>query len=434
MCQTNRQAVTNSKVRTRLEDCKLGKLPDRRGRRGRQYSHRSLVGMLMLGAIARCETLRETEELSDELAGNTRRWLRAKWPKISDTKVRDTLGDLQWDDLSAPLHRQVYAEHRRRRLEPIDGLPIRAVAIDGKCVGIVEPSDHPLVQNVDPDDGEPYGKLMVHRATLISSSAPVCIHQQPIPGASNEIGTMAETLEALEAAYGRTSLFELVMVDAGNISKAVAGQIIDHGNDYWAKLDSNQPTLLREAVRRLGGNEHLKSPLEFAGRPIGEEVDETGRWTTYQGSNVVEYELRRATVPEGFHGWGHLRQMLRIDRYVDGEHQGTRFFVTSLSPDRLATPKRWLKLARRYWRCENGNHWTCDYLFDEDAAQTPWSTDPEAILVATFFRLIALNILAGLRAMSRRDYHPETPPWKTVVGYAKALFQTGQAVKVGACG
>lgn len=432
MCQTNRQAVTGSKVRTRLEDAHLDELPDRRGCRGKQYSHRSLMLMLAVASLSRCSTLRETEELSDELDGNVRRWLRARWPKISDTKVRDALQSLRWDDLPEHLHATVYQEHRRRRIQPVDGLPIAAAAIDGKCAGIVAPSDHPFVQNVDPDNGEPYGKLMVHRATLISSSAPVCIHQQPIPGDSNEIGTMEATLEALYAAYGRTNLFELVMVDAGNISRAVADQIIDHGDDYWAKLDANQPTLLREAVRRLGGNEHLESPLDFSGRTIGEQVDETGEWTTYQDSQVVTYKLRRAEFPDGYHSWPHLSQMIRIDRYVGGQHQGTRFFVTSLSPDRLATPKRWLRLARRYWRCENGNHWTCDHLFDEDAKPPPWSTDPEAILVATYFRLIALNILAVLRSMSYRDYHPQTPPWKTVVRYAKTLLQTGEAVTVGA--
>lgn len=244
---------------------------------------------------------------------------------------------------------------------------------------------------------------------------------------------METTLEALYGAYGRTNLFELIMVDAGNISEAVADQIIDRGDDYWARIGSNQPTLLREAVRKLGGNEYLASPFEFPGRPIGEEVDAKGRWTTYQDSKVVEYRLRRTELPAGYHGWGHLRQMMRIDRYVDGKHQGIRFFVTSLCSHRLATPKRWLKLARRYWRCENGNHWTCDYLFEEDADKTPWTTDPEAMLVATYFRLIALNILAVLRAMSRRDYHPDRPPWKKVVDYAETLFQTGQAVKVGAC-
>lgn len=433
MCQQTRQAVTNSKVRTRLDDAGLDELPDRRGHRGRQYSHRSLMLMLALAGVAASRTLRSIEHLSDTLAGNIRRWIRGRWNNISDTKIRDALLSLHWTDMPAHLHRQVYAEHRRRRLDPPDVLPIRAVAIDGKCVGIVEPSDHPMVQNVEPDDGEPYGTLMVHRATLVTSSAPVCIHQQPIPGATNEVGAMESTLEALQEAYGRTSLFELIMVDAGNISREVADQIVEQGNDYWAKLDTNQPTLLRETVRRLGGNDQLEDPFEFPGRSLGEEVDASGTWTTYQNSKVVEYRLRRAELPAGFHGWDHARQLVRIDRYVDDEHKGTRFVITSLPADRLATPERWLRLARRYWRCENGNHWTCDYLFDEDAERPPWSTDPEAILVATYFRLIALNILAVLRAMSRRDYHPETPPWETVVDYAETLFQTGEAVKVGAC-
>ena len=196
MCQTNRQAVTSSKVRTRLDDAELDELPDRRGQRGCQYNHRSLMLMLALGAIAGCPTLRSIEDLSDELDGSVRRWIRGRWHKLSDTKVRDALQSLLWRDLPGHLHRQVYQEHRRRRLEPPDWLPFGAVAIDGTCVGIVEPSQHPDVQNVDPRDKEAYGKLMAHRATLVSSEAPVCIHQQPILGDSNDIGTMPETLEA----------------------------------------------------------------------------------------------------------------------------------------------------------------------------------------------------------------------------------------------
>ena len=388
--------------------------------------------VLALASIARCRTLRSIEDLSDERAGSVRRWIRGRWVKLSDTKVRDALQSLLWRDLPGHLHRQVYQEHRRRRLEPPDWLPFGAVAIDGTCVGIVEPSQHPDVQNVDPRDKEAYGKLMAHRATLVSSEAPVCIHQQPIPGDSNEIGTMPETLEALQEAYGRTSLFELIMVDAGNLSEGVADQIAEYGHDYWGYLDSNQPTLLREAVRRLGGNNPLDDPFEFAGRSIGEEVDATGQWTTYQDSKIVEYHVYRSRLPEGFHGWSHLRQFIRIDRYVDGELQGTRWFVTSLAFEALEAEEHWMRLARRYWRCENGNHWTCDYLFDEDTKPPPWSTDPEALWVATFFRLIALNILAVLREMSHRDHDPETPPWKRVVSYAQTLFRTGRAVTIGA--
>jgi len=431
MSHRKRQAVTNSKIRTRLDNADLDELPDRRGRRGRQYSHRSLMLMLAIAACAACRSLRAIEDLSRHLASGLRSWIRGRWLKISDTKIRDALCSLRWSDMPDHLHRQVYAEHRRRNLKPPDWLPFGAVAIDGKCVGCVEPSDHPMVQNVDPDEGEPYGKMMVHRATLVSSEAPVCVHQQPIPGDTNEIGAMPTTLEALFSAYSRTSLFELIMVDSGNISLGVADQITRRGYNYWARLQSDQPTLRREAIWRLGAGE-LEHDYNFGGESSGEHVDIEAEWTTYQDSRVVTYKLYGAILSGGFENWEHARQLIRIDRFVDGKRCGTRLFVTSLNSDRLDKPTHWCRLARRYWRCENGNHWTCDYLFDEDADQTPWSTDPEAILVATYFRLIGLNTLAVLRQLSRRSRDPPRPPWKRVVEYARVVFYTAEAVTVAA--
>lgn len=432
MSSKTRQAFTHSKVQSRLDNAELDCLPERRGQRGRQHSHRSLMLMLAVAAMACCRTLRAIEDLSRHLCTDVRDWIDAKWPRLSDTKIRDVLMGLGWADMPTHLHKQVYAEHRRRRLKPLEWLPFGAVAIDGKCVGIVEPSDHPMVQNVNPKDKPAYGKLMVHRATLVSSEAPVCIHQQPIPGDTNEIGAIETTLDELFSAYTKTSVFELLMVDSGNISLDVANQIIDRGYHYWARVQKDQPTLRREAIWRLGAGK-LDCDLDFAGQKPGGEVDVETEWHTYQDSKRVTYRLRIAKLPDGYQDWSHARQLLRIDRVVDDELKGTRLFVTSMECDRLEKPNHWARLARRYWGCENGNHWTCDYLFDEDARHPPWSTDPEAILVATYFRLIALNVMAVLRNMTCRPQHPETPPWNKIVEYTRVLFYTGQAAKVAAC-
>lgn len=47
---------------------------------------------------------------------------------------------------------------------------------------------------------------------------------------------MPDLIEELKAAYGQTSLFELLTTDAGNTSLGAATQIVDAGWNYFADL------------------------------------------------------------------------------------------------------------------------------------------------------------------------------------------------------
>jgi predicted transposase YbfD/YdcC len=133
----------------------------------------------------------------------------------------------------------------------------------------------------------------------------------------------------------------------------------------------------------------------------------------------VTYRLWRFTL-DGWLGWSTVAQVIRIDRIVAKAGAepvvGTRYFATSLKSDRLAKPAQWVELARLYWRCENEQHWTSDVFFGEDRKRTPWTTDPEAVLVAAFFRVIAINVLSVLRAAVRREHDRSRKlPWKDVL-------------------
>lgn len=433
----NYQAVTNAGIRKRLDDTELEELTDKRGRRGRQIPHRARVNLLAFAAMADEWSLRDVEEFSRSLAGNHRRSLRLRREAISYSTVRTTLDEVDWRELPPCLRRQVYQEHRRGNLEPPDWLPFGAVAVDGKCTGIVEPDDHELVQNVDPDDKETYGKIMAHRATLVSSDAKVCVGQRPIPGDTNEIGAMPAMIDQLRSDWGRTSLFELVMADAGNCSLEVADAIKEAGWAYYFRLKKNQTSLHREAVRRLGGDDEILGGYEFGGGEREAPGEPEATWRDRSDGKDVRYRMWRAEWPAGYLDWGHARQVIRIERRrydSDGELQevGNRYFVTSLAPDALTKPVHWIRLTRRYWGCENGNHWTCDVIFGEDAEQTPWAEEPGAIVVATYIRLIAVNILAVLRQMSRHGSQG-IPKWQTVADYAYTVGITGTNPTVGVC-
>jgi predicted transposase YbfD/YdcC len=354
---------------------------------------------LALGAVAALRSLRAVEALTAGLTRPVRRHTRIAG-RISDTKLRDTLLGLRAEEVRQALHRQVKAEHRRGNLAPTC-LPFGVVAIDGKGIGKLDQWGHPDVQPIRPDGKMPYGLARVHRAHLVSSDATVCIDEQPIPGRTNELGAVCSFTEKLTAAYRRTDLFEVITADAGNASLKHAALI--HGHDLGYVLAVKEPLaeLHREALRLLADL-----------GPDQAEVSETRR---DRGARIT-HRLFRVTI-RGFLEWTHARQLVRVERTV--EHSdgnvtvGNRTFVTNLVPGRL-DGRGWLTLVRMHWRCENEGHWTADVVWKEDARRTPWIRVPHAVYAFSLLRMIALNILAVLRRMSRRGYTSRSIPWREV--------------------
>ena len=72
--------------------------------------------------------------------------------------------------------------------------------------------------------------MRMHTVTLVSSEAAPCLHLRPILGCTNEIGSMAELLEELKEAYGRTRLFGRITTDSGNTSLGAMSKAIGHPN------------------------------------------------------------------------------------------------------------------------------------------------------------------------------------------------------------
>jgi hypothetical protein len=110
------------------------------------------------------------------------------------------------------LHRQVLAEHRRKALEPTV-LPIRAISIDGKTAATLDEEANADCQKHNPEGQPPYWPYQVVRATLISSSAALCIDQMPIPADTNDCGVFKTFFEGLRRTYRRADLFDLVCAD-----------------------------------------------------------------------------------------------------------------------------------------------------------------------------------------------------------------------------
>lgn len=410
--QENRQPVTKVAVLRRLRDAELHRIEDERGRRGRRFEHLGLLMALALGCSAALPSLRAVETMTAWLAPSWRRRSRIR-RRISDTKLRDALMSIEPQQARKCIHRQVKAEHRRGRLAPTR-LPFGVVAIDGKGLGKLPSWDHRDVQRQRPKDGCDYGLARVHRAHLVSADATVCVDQRPIPGDSNEVGEVLTYARQLVEAYGRTNLFEVVTADAGNTCLALGDYL--HGRDLGYVLAIKGPSgdIYQEAVSRLSW--------------LGPERCEVSITERVKGT-LVTWRLYRAQLEGGHLGWSHARQLVRVERIVvdthgEVERVGNRYFVTNLHTGRLAA-RGWLALVRMHWRCENEGHWTTDVVWNEDRRRKPWTTDPRAVYALSMLRMVALNIVAALRSMTRRSWVPGPPPWRDIVFLVHAVLVTG---------
>ena len=118
----------------RLPELDLEAVPDPRAREGR-WSLGQILRATLVGLMAGCKSLWETEDLTDRLSSPMRRLLRVP-RRLADTTMRDALCRPQLvRGLRAALHRAVRAAWRRKALLPV-GLPVGVVALDGKVTAL----------------------------------------------------------------------------------------------------------------------------------------------------------------------------------------------------------------------------------------------------------------------------------------------------------
>ena len=154
---------------------------------------------------------------------------------------------------------------------------------------------------------------------------------------------------------------------------------------------------------------------------MGSLPDEKAAWAAAdtQNGKVVTYRLwQQDLTDEGWLGWTHARQLVRVQRTVEDSNRsevkvGNRFYVSNRTVTELP-PKGSGKLSRAHWRCENETHWTADAEIQEDRRRLAWSRHPKGVFVVSVLRRIAANILAVARKLSRLGGSRETPTWHQV--------------------
>jgi len=400
-------------LRSRLSALQLDRVDDPRARRGRRWKQLSvLLRTAVVGIVAGCKSLTETEALTDEMSPAMRGMLQIP-RRVPDTTMRQTLTRVDPDQLRQCLHAQTKTAHRRKALQPV-GLPFGQVAVDGRTTALPDVAEQDAAKASDVAWAERYAqrssgsrKRLMRTVTcsLVSARAKPCIDAVPIPAVTNEIGHFETVVRGLVDVYGRSKLFSLISADAGNCSekngRLVASELKLH---YLFRLKADQPTLLAEAKRILG----RRVPRQA----VAETVDVVGNKT----------QARRLYITDemaGFLHWDHLRTTIRIRKETRSIETGKllmaedHYAISSLPLDALSPPQ-WLHAFRVHWGVENQCHHTWDTAFQED--DKPWiENDPKGMVVVLLLRRLAYNLLALYRAVTLRSDEQRQTPWRTLL-------------------
>ena len=389
----------------RLPEVGLDAVPDPRAREGR-WELGQILRAALVGLMAGCRSLWETEDLTSRLSRPVRRLLQLP-RRLADTTMRDALCRKELlAGLRGALHRATRAAWRRKALAPV-GLPIGVVALDGK-VTAVPTLNGEFAQTQHSEQGLPYGLIRTVTCALVSAAGRPCIDVVPIPAATNEMGHFQAAFASVVSTYGQ--LFQMVTYDAGVLSEANGKAVVDEKKDYLFALKNEHRTMLKLATELLAPQEVAAQTMDLLDHHT--TVTRTLKLLAVDPSWAYD----DAKSPEES-VWRHARTFLSVEylKLRDGVvvENETRYFVSSRGPERLS-PKQWLRIVRAHWAVENENHHTYDTAFAED--DRPWiEADEHGMLAVLVLRRIAYTLLALYRAVTLRSDESRVMRWKSLL-------------------
>jgi hypothetical protein len=273
---------------------------------------------------------------------------------------------------------------------------VRVLAIDGKAQSVHGAPLTPFYCQQQNAEGEPERYVYkVLNATLISSSAAVCVHQKPIPAWTNEMGYFEEFFDELRGAYARAELFDVVTSDAGVLSREHCRKVDQLGLGYVVALKDNNPELEREARRVL-------QPLAARQRPVAED----NGWEQDSSRGIIKRQLWTTTELAAWPGWEHMRQLWLVRVLVwDPKRKRAsileeRLYATNLPTAHAIHGSHILSLVRAHWRIENELHGTLDIQLRED--DPGWVRRGYGLMNTGLLRAMAYNLLAIARSVHLR--------------------------------
>ena len=118
----------------RVPELQLGRVPDPRRKHGRRWTLRSLLSLIIVGLATGRRSLREVEQLTDEMSPSALQALNLQ-RHMPDTTIRDVLVQVAPDGLRSRIYGQIRAACRRKAITA-DELPFGVLSMDGKVTAI----------------------------------------------------------------------------------------------------------------------------------------------------------------------------------------------------------------------------------------------------------------------------------------------------------
>jgi hypothetical protein len=199
----------------------LGEIPDRRGRKGRQYPLRSVIGLALAAMIAGADDLMAI----------------FRWGRRLPPEALRLFGLTQ-----APCHATYHYFFKALDVEAAERAlgswargvaPIDHIALDGKRLRGSARAGHD-------------GREGVHLVAAFASRLGAVIGQLRVPPGSNEITAALALLKSLPLEG------TVVTGDAEFCQRAICQSIRDQGGDYLFTIKANQPRLMADIAVAFG--------------------------------------------------------------------------------------------------------------------------------------------------------------------------------------
>jgi hypothetical protein len=223
----------------------LGEIPDRRGRKGRQYPLRAILGLSLAAMIAGANDLMAI----------------FRWARRLPPEALRSFGLSQ-----APCHATYHYFFKALDVAAADRVlgawargadRLEHVAIDGKRLRGSAPAGHD-------------GREGVHLVAAFASRLEAVIGQLRVAPGSNEIAAALALLKSLPLEG------TVVTGDAEFCQRAICQSIRDQGGDYLFTIKANQPRLMADAAVAFGDAFPPRAGRR-AGRPSGAQRHAVGR-------------------------------------------------------------------------------------------------------------------------------------------------------------
>jgi predicted transposase YbfD/YdcC len=357
----------------------LGKIEDRRGKKGKRYSLALLLTCVLLAKMAGETTLQAIAE-----------WirLRSAWLQevLPDTRATFPCAATYSNTLRAVDHvelNQVLMDllTRVRAEKRIQGEQTHVV-LDGKTLK--------GTQNHLAED-----QTKIHHMNLYEAKTGIVLKEQMVVEKENELTRVGDFLTPL-LLQGR-----LISADALYTQRSVCQQVIAAGGDYLFFVKQNQPTLYQDLS------------LFFREPPL-DCCDWRTASTINKGHGRLENRfLWASTELNDFlaRDWYGVEQVFCLRRRVEHPLKCTQqivYAITSLTPQK-ADPSRLLALTRDQWSIENHLHYRRDVTLGEDACQVRKGAAPHTLAVLNSFVLALFDFCQVSNAkqqMRRFDARP----------------------------